>query len=95
MDTLLKQYAELDAELKAIEAKKVVLKTEIMEGMKKNKLGKLESIYGNFTLASRLSWIYSSKIKQLEEKVKLAKTKEEQRGTAKVNATEYLIFKAL
>ena len=94
MEQLFSDYAKLDAEFKELEFKKSALKTAILEKMKENKLEKAESLYGKFTIAERISWIYSAKIKKLEESLKLAKVKEEQRGKAEAKKTEFLVFTA-
>ena len=94
METLFSDYAKLDAESKAIEAKKVLLKTELLAKMHQEKMEKAETLYGKFTIGSRLSWIYSPKIDKLTESLKMAKIKEEQKGTAKHTTSEFLVFTA-
>ena len=70
-----------------------LVKEKILVGMQNNKEIKAEYAFGKFALATRKSYTYSPKITDLEEKVKLAKLKEQEKGLAKVKETPYLIFK--
>lgn len=93
MQDILKRYAKLNASLKELEAKKDLLRDEIVKDFKKRKVEKEETAYGNFTIGHRLSWIYSEEIKKLEDKVKIAKDKEQKKGIAESSTTDYLLFK--
>jgi len=89
---LLKKYADLRAKREALEAEEDELKAEIVKDMQKNKLKKLESEFGVFTVATRTTYKYTGKIKELEEKVKLAKLKEEEQGKAEASETTHLRY---
>jgi hypothetical protein len=89
---LFSEYADLDAEIKALEAKKVALKIKIMYEMENDGETKTTTPFGTFTRASRKSYEYSEAVDKIAEKLKVAKTKEEQKGIAKVKETEYLVF---
>ena len=92
MKQTLKKYAELQARIKGMELMRDQLKEEIIEELHKDKLEKVESEYGKFTISARRSYTYTESVKKLEEKVKLAKIKEEEKGLATPKVTEYLTF---
>lgn len=92
---LLKQYQALREKREGIEAEEALLKAEIVASLKKAGIEKTETNWGTFTIASRTSYKYSEKVKALEEKVKLAKVKEEQKGTATPSVTEYMVYTAV
>lgn len=93
MDTL-KKYAALRSKIEALQNEELELKAEILEYLQKQKLEKVESDYGKFTVASRRNYKYSDRVAELEEKVKMAKDKEVQKGIAKESITNYLVFKS-
>ncbi len=93
--TLLKKYVSIRAKREAIEKEENAIREEILLEMQKNKLEKVESSFGNFTVGSRKTWSYSPKVTNLEEKVKVAKFKEQERGIAKASETNYLLFKGI
>ena len=88
----LKTYAELQLEIKDLEMRRDALKEVIIDALHKEKLDKVESDYGKFTISHRTSYTYTEKVKALEQKVKLAKVKEEETGDAEPKTTEYLTF---
>ena len=91
----LKRYAEVREAIKELEAKEAEIKSEIVEDMQKNKLDKVESDFGMFTLASRKSWKFSDKVVALEEKLKIAKFTEQEKGIAKSSETTYMVYKPI
>lgn len=92
MKETLKKYAEINNRIKGMELMRDQLKEEIIEGLHKQKLQKVESEYGKFTISARRSYAYTEAVKKLEEKVKLAKIKEEEKGLATEKVTEYLTY---
>jgi len=91
---LLAEYVKLEAEFKVIEEKKKVLRESILNNLKDNNLEKIESeVFGSFTVAHKTSWKYSPAVAKLEEKVKIAKNKEQEKGTAKATESTYLLYK--
>lgn len=90
---LLVVYAVLDKQFKELEEQRDLLREAIVEDLKKNNLDKIESSYGNFTIARKMVWTYTAKVKALEDKVKIAKDKEQKKGLAESSITEYLVFK--
>lgn len=91
---LLSKYVKLEEKFKSLEEEKKLLREEIVEDFKKNKLEKVESDWGSFTICEKKSWKYSDKIKSLEDKVKIAKDKEQKKGIAEMSTSEYLLFKS-
>lgn len=89
---LFEKYSNLMFEIKKMDEEKNLLRANILEELKKNKMTKTETDFGIFTAASRRSYKYTEVVKKLEEKVKLQKVKEEQKGTAKEKITEYLVY---
>lgn len=92
MDKIYKQYAIINAEIRELEAKKESLKGDLIESLKDEPEGKVETDFGNFTLGSRQVWKYSDAIKSKEESLKIAKDKEQKKGIAKATTTEYVVF---
>lgn len=92
--SLLQKYVEAKILAKNIAQQIETMGEEILKDFKKNKLEKVESEMGNFTISRRTSYTYSKKIKALDEKLKVEKLKEVQKGTAEEKVTEYLLFTA-
>lgn len=93
-NALLKKYQKLRIEREALEKEENELKAQIVATMQNDGVSKEETTWGTFTIGCRTSYKYSDKVKALEEKVKLAKVKEEQKGTATPSTTEYLVYTA-
>ena len=89
---LYKEYSALKQKISSLLEQETLLKEAIMQDLNKNKLEKVEGIYGKFTMSSRKSYEYSDKVKAMEEKVKLAKYKEVEQEVATVKETKYLTF---
>lgn len=92
---LLGSYAILREKMKLLEREEGELRIKILENLKENNLEKVDSGFGSFTIAKRLSWKYSEKVKALEEKIKISKDKEQKKGIAESSETEYLLFKEI
>lgn len=89
---LLKRYRQVKKKLADWKQEEDQLKDQIIDGLNEEGVDKLESNWGTFTVAIRKSYEYSDEVKKLEEKVKLAKVKEEQKGIAKEKVSTYLRF---
>lgn len=90
----LAKYVELEERFKALEQEKQELRAVILDDLRQNNLDKIESeVFGSFTVAHKTSWKYSPAIVKLEEKVKIAKDKEQKKGVAKPVVTDYLLYK--
>lgn len=90
--SLLAEFKALEAEYKALEIKRNDMRTMIVAMLKEEGVKKAETEFGNFTVGSREVWTYTAKVKDLEEKVKIQKQKEQQKGLAKSSVTEYLVY---
>ncbi len=88
------EYAALEAEYRALEAKREAMRENIVNMFLKAKIDKMEvDNVGSFTVGRRTSWTYTDAVKKIEERLKIARTKEQQKGLAKSSETEYLLFK--
>ncbi len=92
-NALLKKYATLREKIAELETQESVLKAEILEGMGDEK--KVDSDYGTFTKAFRKSWTFSKKVKALEEKIKIQKFTEQEKGIATFTEAPYLVYKTI
>lgn len=89
---LLKKYANIEAKLRTLEEERLAFRAQILSDLQKNKLDKVQSDYGSFTVSSRKTWTYSDTVTALAEKLKITKSKEEVKGIAKATINEYLLF---
>lgn len=90
---LFQEYVYIKNEIAKLQEKESAIKSSIIEEMQKNSLDKIESDFGKFTVAQRLSYTYSDKVSDLEEKVKIAKHKEVEKGVAKIKSTtNYIVY---
>lgn len=93
METLYKEYAEIKQRQKELSDQEDFLKKTILAELDKNKIDKVETQFGKFTVAKRKNWIYSERVDALKESVKLAEIEEQEKNIAKVKLTTYLMFK--
>jgi hypothetical protein len=78
---------------KEIDAQVTALKAEMLAYLQERGATKVTTEYGSFTVATRTSYTYTEAVKKLEEKTKLAKVKEEQKGLAQARETHYIVYK--
>jgi hypothetical protein len=89
----LNEYVKLESEFKALEMMKTDLRGKILEAFEKNKIDKMEDpTLGTFSVAHKTTWTYSPAVKTLEDKVKIAKVKEQEKGVAKAVESNYLLY---
>jgi hypothetical protein len=93
MKNIYKDYAQLRRDIALFEEREVALRAMILKDMQDNKMVKEEFEFGKFTVGSRKNYTYSKKIKDMEDKVKIAKNKEVEQGKAKVQETNYVVYK--
>lgn len=90
---LLKKYADLYDQEKLIKEEREKLREQIVEDFRKNGIESETTDVGTFTRFTRTtSWEYSDKVKQKEEKLKLDKIKEQEKGVATPKTIETLKF---
>lgn len=92
MEKAYKEYAAIMAKISDLEKERDELKGVLIEKLKDEPENKKKFDWGNFTLAFRKNWSYSDKVKAMEEKVKIAKDKEQKKGIAKATVTEFVMF---
>lgn len=90
---LLQRYVALRVEIKALEEKETSLKQEILAELNSNKIEKINTDFGSFTVCKKLFWTYSPKVKAIEDRLKLAKITEQEKEIAKSSESKYLMFK--
>lgn len=90
---LYKEYASLKAEKEIVEAKIAKINEAIVDDMKSRKVTKEESKWGKFTICSKKTFKYSSKVTKLEDSIKVLKFEEQEKGIAKAKESHYLLFK--
>ena len=88
-----KEYIELEAQLAILEEKKKTLRENILADLTAQGKDKDETEYGVFSVCHKTNWVYTATVKKMEEKVKLEKIKEQEKGKAKASQTSYLMFK--
>lgn len=94
--SLFKEYAELIALISSLEVKKESLQVKIMDEMDSDGLKEKVTKYGSFFSTGKTTYEYSSKIKELQNKVYQAKKEEEASGVAVIkSATAFLRFSPL
>lgn len=86
------RYAQIKAQMKALEEEEAILKAGIMKELETNNADKIAFEFGKFTKSSRTSYSYSEKVALLKEKVELQQIKERDKGIAKVSVSHYLTF---
>ncbi len=90
---LLKKYVEINQKYADITAMRESLREEIVKDMRKNKMEKVETDFGSFTVATKTNWTYTKAVEAIKEKLKIAQVKEQQKGLAKPSETQYLVYK--
>lgn len=89
---LLKDYSKLEDKYKKMGEEREELRGTIVAELGKEGIDKTETTFGIFTIGKRLTYKYSEKVEALQDKVKLAKVREEEKGIAKASETRYLVF---
>jgi len=89
MQQLLTQYAEINAQKKAIEQQLAELRDQISEQLPEDG-ARIDA--GTFSWSKRKTWTYSPTVKALEGKLKDTKKKEEKSGKATFEETTSLRF---
>lgn len=86
------KYAEIQAQIAELTKQRDAIKAVIIEDMLEHNETSRETTYGKFTVYTTTSYTYTDAVKKLEEKVKVAKVKEEQKGLATKKETPSLRF---
>jgi len=93
-NALYKKYLTIEKKLKEIGEEREELRTIILANMRKDGLEKAETEYGTFSSTVHVRYNYSDKVIVLEDKVKIAKKKEQEKGIAEKVETPSLRYSA-
>jgi len=88
----LKAYISVTNEIKTLEQTKDALKMDILLDFKKDGIEKIETDDGFITRVGTRRWKYSLKVIALEERVKIAKVREEEKGVATATVSESIRY---
>ena len=91
MDELLKEYAEICKQEKAISARKETIKLQIEEEMGQNPVTH-KTEFGTFKMVGRSSYKYSQAVTTLAEDLKMAQKDEIEQGIAEETINYSLRF---
>lgn len=90
----IRKYLSVKAKREEAESEEKALRQLILEDMISHKLEKIESdVFGSFTVAHKKSWKYSPAVVKVEERLKIIKFKEQEKGIAQAVESEYLLYK--
>jgi hypothetical protein len=92
ISNLYEEYAMLEAEIAAREAKKEQLRPHIMRMMIEQGLEKVETSVGKFSVSKRKVWSYPEEIADFMEELKARKAKAESTGEATYEEVDQLRF---
>lgn len=91
---LFEEYAQLEAQLSALELKKEQLRPFIIEKMISDGVEKIDIGVGKFAVSPRKTWTYPAEVVELGEEFKAAKAKAESTGEATYEETPSLRYTA-
>lgn len=86
------EYAELDAQIKALEAKKEQLRPHMVSMMIERGEDKVVNEFGTFSVNQLKKWSYPAEIVELGEEFKAAQAKAQSTGEATYEETPSLRF---
>lgn len=86
------EYADVDAQIKALENKKEQLRPFIVQKLIDDGVDKVETELGKFSVNQLKKWSYPEEVVELGEQFKAAKAKAESTGEATFEETPSLRF---
>lgn len=89
------EYAQLEAEIAALESKKEQLRPHIVKMMIEQGVEKIETALGKFSVGKRKVWAYPQEVLDIGDEFKAAKAKAESTGDATFEEVDQLRFTAL
>lgn len=92
MGNIFEEYASVDAQIAALEAKKEQLRPHILKSMIDQGLEKIETAVGTFSSGARKVWTYPEEVLEIGESFKEAKAKAESTGDATFEEVPQLRF---
>ncbi len=87
-----KRYADLRRELEIIQEIEESLRATILADLKTRGVEKEQRDASTFAVVKRSSWEYTERVDKLEDKVKIAKVREQERGEATETISESLRY---
>ena len=93
MQTLFEQYEKVRLSMKELDQQEADLKKKIADSLIEEGVEKTATIYGSFAFTHKKTYVYSDKVKKLEEAVKDQKKLEQE--TADFTEEKFLVFRAL
>ena len=91
-ETIFSKYADIEAQIQALEEQKEAIKLDVIAEMESEKLSTFKIIQGTFSMQERKTWKYSPVVEKEEAKVKEMKKEEEADGTAQAKVARSLRF---
>lgn len=92
VSNIFEEYAMLEAEIAAREAKKEQLRPFILESMIEKGIKKQETSVGSFSVSKLKKWTYPERIKKAEEDLKAEKAKAQSTNEATYEEQDSLRF---
>lgn len=92
MAGIYEKYAQYKKEQKLLDEIVESLKNTILADMEKRNVDKDERLEGTFTVVRTTRWEYTEKVRAMEEKIKIAKTREQEQEKAIPTITESLRY---
>lgn len=88
---IFKQYIELKEQIEALEAQKDELMYQVMNEIEEDGQTQKITPYGKFVIVPRRTYIYSDRVKKIQEELYVAKKTEENEGIAELkSATQHI-----
>lgn len=88
----LAQYASVKASIATLEKEAAELKKSIEESMLAEGKDLIPSVFGEFKMQGRKSWVYPANVMRLEEQCEVARVEAQERGTATFTEKKGLYF---
>lgn len=92
ISNLYSEYADLEVQIAALEAKKEQLRPHIVKMMIDEGLDKIETALGKFSISKRKVWSYPEEVTAINEEFKAAKAKAESTGEATYEEVDQLRY---
>ena len=92
MGNIYEEYASIDAQIKALEAKKDQLRPHIIEMMIEKGEKKIETEVGSFSMSSTKTWTYPEEVAILKDQAKAAEARAQSTGEATYEEKPRLTF---
>jgi len=88
-----KQYASIKNQIKELTAEAKELEPELTAEITKAGIDVVKTEFGTFSITKRKTWTYSGDVTELEDKVKIQKKEEEEKGVATFEEKTGLMFR--